>query len=445
MLREALPSANTLKTTESSSGGSVLSRREMIAACLSGTCFAPWIARAYEETSRAPDDVWNMTHRAGEMRKITQELETIWRKQNGTLTECCASMNNRLSGVKMALQGRQVLAEKFYGAWQPSVTKFHDHEKISQIPMDDYFMTYRGLAALLTTYEQQLNIATDQNALDHLDVGYRKIAHQRYPLERRHKELLMTDATGKRWGLYPEELEENPALTAEEYLDALGNVLRSPEELALFFRYFFAYTYDSPNPEDPLEKGTKERNGEYWQTPWQTVRRVKEGKMLGDCDDLALLARAILQRHGTKTFVITIPDHMLCTWIEREKSGLLTGRSLCTLGLDRNGRRFGVASNDMIVSPTYRPYSSGKDEGYRTPEDALASVLEKYRNNPQMKDAMRSWNFQSELWMVNDPLPGHPYALRSCKVNRFHEMVNGQLPEVPMKLSNAIAPPPPAE
>jgi len=91
---------------------------------------------------------------------------------------------------------------------------------------------------------------------------------------------------------------------------------------------------------------------------------VENGKMLGDCDDWAFLAREILKRQGKQAFVVGLPKHAECFWIEKRIDGRFDAYSMGTSGLDYNGFR--------------DPNSSEAKKGYATIQEAFSSLLKKY-------------------------------------------------------------------
>ena len=146
------------------------------------------------------------------------------------------------------------------------------------------------------------------------------------------------------------------------YIADVARRFCSPESLQRFFECYFNYTWDTPNPRHPLMVGSKTNYDDYWQTPSETLRRCEQGKYLGDCDDLAFLAQAILQQQGKQALVLNVGAHAICVWVDSSPQGF-TAHSLCTFGYDRNGS---LAQGDL--APTHSP----------TLKDALQSLMKKY-------------------------------------------------------------------
>jgi len=182
--------------------------------------------------------------------------------------------------------------------------------------------------------------------------------------QRQKGESVMFTESGEEYGL----LSRHPALSPDAYLDMLADNLSPVEKLAIFMEQMMRYVYDSANPNDPLEKGTAENKGEYWQTPLETAQRMEKGCMLGDCDDYANLAKEILKRQGKNAVTICIPGHAICAWTEKRPDGKYDAYSIGTFGLDKNGNQYG-----MKVDPK-------KEKGYGSVQEALNSLMVKYRS-----------------------------------------------------------------
>jgi len=167
-------------------------------------------------------------------------------------------------------------------------------------------------------------------------------------------------------GTINREKKSNPELSKDEYLDMLARKLDTLEKLEKFFEACFLYTYDDPK-DDPTYKGPKDTPDlDVWQLPTETVDRVETGLMRGDCDDYAFLARDILQRQGKNVFVVEIPSHAICAWVEKKSDGRYDAYSLCTFGLDKNGNRYGMKQDPE------------KEKGYESIADAMNSLMPKY-------------------------------------------------------------------
>lgn len=118
--------------------------------------------------------------------------------------------------------------------------------------------------------------------------------------------------------------------TPKDYVDKLATELNTPEKLALYFDLFFRYAYD-----DVREQGTRyAKDGQdRWQSPEETMTRIQDGMMEGDCEDLALLAADILKKQGKNAKVVRVFAHAACFWSEKREDGQYDFYSLDTGGL----------------------------------------------------------------------------------------------------------------
>lgn len=145
--------------------------------------------------------------------------------------------------------------------------------------------------------------------------------------------------------------QKYPNLSKDQYLDMLALKLDSPQKLELFFRLFMKYEIDSPDPDDPLKKGTKDSYGDYWQTIEETLDRVENDEMLGDCEDISFLAVEILLRQGKNAHVAFVPGtierlgHAFAVWFEKQPDNTFIAYSMGTYGLDQSEPIRGVDLN----------------------------------------------------------------------------------------------------
>ena len=166
------------------------------------------------------------------------------------------------------------------------------------------------------------------------------------------REVLMYDDDGTTFGTYATEQKKNPKLTLDGYIDLLAYKLNTLEKLHCFLMSFMEYTSDQ---------------GDHWQTPEETIQRIKNGKTLGDCDDYAFLSREILRRQGKNARAIYIPGHIICVWAEKDTQDHHNAWSICTYGLDTNGNRYGTRTD------------ASKTHGYAKIIDALNALMKKYK------------------------------------------------------------------
>ncbi len=160
--------------------------------------------------------------------------------------------------------------------------------------------------------------------------------------------------------------KNNPAMSDNDYLDSLAKNLDSPQKLQTFFALFARYVSDDPKKAGRDYSDPVEGNSDHWQSSQEMIHRLKGGKMLGDCEDYAFLAREILRRQGKTSYVIMIPGHALCVWFERGTDGRWNTFSLCTFGIDTNGNLPGNATDPE------------KAKGYASLEEGLNALMAKY-------------------------------------------------------------------
>ena len=179
----------------------------------------------------------------------------------------------------------------------------------------------------------------------------------------------MYDRQGQGFSVYSVERRRDPSMTVEGYINFLAEKLDNDDRLELFFREMLEYTPD---------------NGEYWQSPKETVLREKNGKMLGDCEDYAFLAQAILRKQGINAHVINIPRHAECFWLSKNEDGTYNGHSIGTALYDRNGILYGE-----------KP-SSEKAGGYATKKEAVNSLMLKYKDQDFMIQYGRLYTIEND-------------------------------------------------
>jgi len=133
-------------------------------------------------------------------------------------------------------------------------------------------------------------------------------------------------------GNYHYELMNNTSVNnPQEYIEYLAERLNSYEKLAAFISNFMEYTLDEI---------------EYWQPSIETVERISFGKMLGDCDDWAILARDILRLQGVNAHSVLVPGHMTTFWLEQDDEGNYSAYTLGTMGFRKNGERVDLNKDD---------------------------------------------------------------------------------------------------
>ena len=202
---------------------------------------------------------------------------------------------------------------------------------------------------------------------------------------------VMNGVDNKPFGLLDFARKKNPEITDNQYLDLLAKNLNTPEKLHIFFETYMQYIHDDPakRGEDYTAPNIND-NKDYWQTAKETINRIHKGKMCGDCDDYAFLAREILRRQGKNAYVIMIPGHAICVWLEKRKDGNWNAYSIGTFGLDKNGNRYG-----MKIDPK-------KNRGYTDLQDAVNSLMPKYDKGGLGLDNGTSYRISSGFIAILD-------------------------------------------
>jgi len=104
----------------------------------------------------------------------------------------------------------------------------------------------------------------------------------------------------------------------DAWLDRTARLLVEPGEMILLFDHFFRYALDSPNTGLPTLLGNRLDAGDYHQTVYESLDRKMAGRFLGDCDDLAEFFQQLALRQGRLAFVMSLPGHAACGWVDRE-------------------------------------------------------------------------------------------------------------------------------
>ena len=76
-------------------------------------------------------------------------------------------------------------------------------------------------------------------------------------------------------------LYNSKKMSHHEYLGKLASYLKTPENISIFLDLKMKYTSDIKRKDN-------------WQLAHETIKRQENGKMLGDCDDYAFLAKELL-------------------------------------------------------------------------------------------------------------------------------------------------------
>jgi len=208
--------------------------------------------------------------------------------------------------------------------------------------------------------------------------------------------------------LFNEAKKKNPNLTELEYLDFLAIKLNTPEKLHIFWKLFIKYDYDQPNiykNKISILKNPDWSEWEYNQSFEETIKSIAWGKIREDCDGQWELFKKILKRQGKTAYLMYISyfnniekkflAHAFSVWVEKNKQGLYDGYSMWTYGLDKNWNQY------------WKKVDKTKENGYKTIEEALNSLMLKYEQaiNPSAQKVdyykIRNWRFQILYWIQN--------------------------------------------
>ncbi len=269
---------------------------------------------------------------------------------------------------------------------------------------------------------------------------------RRIDLEERCRDLLMTDVTGKRLHLFPDELKNDPSLTPDMYMDRLAGHLKTPHNLGLFLRLFFHYTIDTDDEKQPLRKGSAKSQKEYWQTPSETLMRVENNCMLGDCDDITALCCALLSRMGKNPVGLYIHgytlSHYTCIWAEKRGDGYIVC-DMGTHGFLEDGllrMTFEIGHENEIER---LPVTEG---GHKTLKEALLHALKRYpQHHGYELDDIR--NDQARIQSAISTWSTTPSPIDRIKQMSLSDLEKNLFPPEPepMVTAGTVAPPPPPE
>lgn len=104
----------------------------------------------------------------------------------------------------------------------------------------------------------------------------------------------------------------------DAYLNKLAKVLNGTGLLHLYFLYFHQYVLDSPVVTCRGLLGSSTASGDIHQNVYESLNRRLGGKYLGDCDDLAEFYMNVTRRQGKLSFVMAVPKHATCGWVEKD-------------------------------------------------------------------------------------------------------------------------------
>ncbi|MCW8132510.1 MAG: hypothetical protein KIS92_19335 [Planctomycetota bacterium] len=104
----------------------------------------------------------------------------------------------------------------------------------------------------------------------------------------------------------------------DAYLDTLAKVLNGTGYLNLYYIYFHQYALDSPVTSLRHLLGSSKHSGDIHQTVYESVERKMGARCLGDCDDLAELFQVVTRRQGKLSYVMALPGHAACGWVDKD-------------------------------------------------------------------------------------------------------------------------------
>lgn len=104
----------------------------------------------------------------------------------------------------------------------------------------------------------------------------------------------------------------------EAYMQFLADNLTSPQRINDFLRYFYRYSQEHDRGQRQELVNMEGFSDDRWLQPHEFATQYDaEGRITGDCEDIALLFQEILSRQGKQTFAFSVPDHALMGWLER--------------------------------------------------------------------------------------------------------------------------------
>lgn len=192
---------------------------------------------------------------------------------------------------------------------------------------------------------------------------------------------------------------------AEAYYLAAARALPDAAHLDLIGQYLLVYTFDSPDPRNPLLLGTRTISGDVHQTASQTLSTQAGGMLRGDCDDLSELYQEIAERQGRVAHMIGLPAHAALAWAERTEDGvwltyvLQTGQPLVFPGktlqdsLELAYKNFGGGELFDLTKLEVLLRFSG--ENTRSSWFLSSRIFEDPEYARTMIDVQRDWHFQT--------------------------------------------------
>lgn len=318
--------------------------------------------------------------------RIGVELEGAWNEQIAEISKRHTTLMTRCGAVIGALKQKKMESSipAFNEEWGKIVHQFKTVGSAALAQLDMYHAMQNDMEKILDRWERWDKLLIPPAAGDpEFFPRYASIIARRKKLANDHAIAILTDGNGKFLHNYAREKRNDPKLTHAEYIKRLATVLETPENLAMYLRYYVRYAYDSPTSDWKAE-GTEANNGEYWQSAAETLERMKDGWLLGDCEDQAALAQAVLREMGIEAMLVFMPRHITCAWIEKNASGRYDGYDIGNFGLEKNGVGYGV-KDGITLGTRYLPTQRKEFvDGYATPSDAFTSVMQKFSRSPTL-------------------------------------------------------------
>lgn len=318
--------------------------------------------------------------------RIGLELERVWNEQISEITRRNTTLSTRYDGIVAALKQKNMDSSipTLAGEWRTIVTRFKTVGNAAQAQLDVYHLMQNDMEKTLERWEHWDKLSMPPAAGDpEFHPRYKAIVAKRKKMADAHAIAILTDKDGKFLQNYAAEKKKDPKLTHAAYIKRLASVLECPENLAMYLRYFVRYAYDSPTSDWKAE-GTEKSYGDYWQSAAETLERTDNGWLLGDCEDQAALAQAILKDMGIHATLVFMPSHITCSWIEKNAAGRYDGYDIGNFGLEKNGVGYGV-TDGVTLGTRYLPTNKAEfTQGFATPQEAHASVMRKFVRSPAL-------------------------------------------------------------
>ncbi|MGD0089446.1 MAG: hypothetical protein ABSE73_05950 [Planctomycetota bacterium] len=101
------------------------------------------------------------------------------------------------------------------------------------------------------------------------------------------------------------------------FLKKMAQVLPTPNYLHLYYRYFSEYILPSPITWLPNLLGSRAHSGNIHQPAFECLGRFMGGRLVGHCVNLAELFQAVTRLQGKLSYIMDLPQHAACGWVEK--------------------------------------------------------------------------------------------------------------------------------